>query len=152
MCGECADYAGDFKAFAFPRPAPKPRFASKGAPLPTELQRLKDDELELREDYARIFKEALERKGWEKKKASHELNITIAEINGFEAGRLRPTIDQAKRIECVLGCKLLEPAAAEEIDLEALARENMGKSTRDGASLASIVTIKKKKANSKANH
>jgi len=147
LCRDCADYARDFKAFYVPRPAPRAPQALRGSPLPTELQRLKDDELELRDDYARVFREAMEKKGWKKEKASHEMNITVAEINGFEAGRLRPTVDQAKRIEFALACKLMVPVPEEEktVDLEALARENAGKLGRDGASLASIVTIKKKK-------
>jgi putative transcription factor len=147
LCGDCADYAGGFKPYPALRPAPKPSFAARGSPLPTELQRPKDEELELREDYGRVFRDALEHRGWEKKKASHEMNITIAEINGFEAGRLRPTIDQAKRIEFALECKLLQPVPEEEkeIDLSALAAENAGKPGRNGSSLASIVTIKKKK-------
>ena len=147
LCGSCAEYAGDFKEYYVPRPTPKPQFTSRGSPLPTEKQRVADADLELRNDYAKIFKDAMERRGWKKEKASHEMNITVAEINGFEAGRLRPTVDQAKRIEFALGCKLLAaiPEEEKEIDLHALARENMGKLGRDGASLASIVTIKKKK-------
>ena len=147
LCGDCSAYSGDFKEYYVPPKQQRKPAAFAGAPLPTELQRPKDAELELREDYAKIFKDSMERKGWKKEKASHEMNITMAEINGFEAGRLRPTVDQAKRIEFALSCKLLSPIPDEEkeIDLHALARENMGKSSRDGTSLASIVTIKKKK-------
>lgn len=147
LCGDCSAYSGDFKEYYVPPKQQRKPAAFKGAPLPTELQRPKDAELELREDYARIFREAMERKDWKKEKASHEMNITVAEINGFEAGRLRPTVDQAKRIEFALGCKLLAPIPEEEkeIDLHALAAENAAKPGKDGATLASIVTIKKKK-------
>ena len=63
LCGDCSAYSGDFKEYYIPPKQQRKPTAFAGAPLPTELQRPKDAELELREDYAKIFKTAMEQIG-----------------------------------------------------------------------------------------
>ncbi len=70
---------------------------------------------ELVEDFAERVRRARERLGWSTRVLAMKVKESETTIKRIESGRLRPTIDLARRLEEVLGVKLLVPAIDEEI-------------------------------------
>ncbi len=68
---------------------------------------------ELVQDYAIRVKKARERLGLSQKELAIRVKESERTIRRIEAGTLRPTVDLAKRLERVLGIKLLEPVVEE---------------------------------------
>jgi len=90
---------------------------------------------ELVEDYARRIREARERLGWSTKVLAMKVRESETTIKRIESGKLRPTLDLARRLEEVLGIKLLVPAVEEEIGVSS--REPEGFTT-----LGEIVNVR----------
>ena len=65
---------------------------------------------EVVEDYAERIRRARMRLGWSQKVLAIKVRESENTIKRIEAGKLRPTIELARRLEEVLGIKLLEPA------------------------------------------
>ena len=76
-------------------------------------------EYEVVDDYARIIKEAREKLGWSTMALAQRVMEKESVIKRIENGRLRPSIELAKRLEKVLGVKLLEPVGDEDVGFEA---------------------------------
>lgn len=70
-------------------------------------------------DYDARIREAREAKGWTQAVLAQKLRISEAMLRKIEAGKLKPTIDLAKRIEKLLHIELLVPTELEEEDYEA---------------------------------
>ncbi len=73
------------------------------------------DRYDIVEDFAERIKEARERSGMTRKElavAVKEREVTIAKI---ERGELKPSLDLAKRLEKVLGIKLIVTETEEEV-------------------------------------
>ncbi len=69
---------------------------------------------ELVEDFAQRIRSARERLGWSVSTLAEKVKESTTTIRRIESGKLRPTIDLARRLEEVLGIKLLVPAIEEE--------------------------------------
>lgn len=78
------------------RPLPRPRRPS------IEL-------LDLVEDYPDRIREAREARGWSTAVLAQKLRISEAMLRKIEQGKVKPTIDLARKIEKLLGIRLLEP-------------------------------------------
>lgn len=79
--------------------------------------------MEVTEDYDRIIRESRERLRMDTTELAKRLKVSENVVKRFEAGRLKPTIDQARQLEKVLGVKLLVPTEVgegveEEIDTD----------------------------------
>ena len=72
------------------------------------------ERLEIVSDYAQRVKRARERLGWTQRMLAQKVKVSENVIRRIEAGTLTPSIDLAKRLEKVLGIKLLEPIVEEE--------------------------------------
>ena len=70
---------------------------------------------ELVEDYAQRIKSARERLGWSISMLAEKVKESVTTIKRIESGKLRPTIDLARRLEEVLKIKLLVPSVEEEL-------------------------------------
>jgi len=70
---------------------------------------------ELVEDYAQRIKSARERLGWSISTLAEKVKESVTTIKRIESGKLRPTIDLARRLEEVLRIKLLIPSVEEEL-------------------------------------
>ncbi len=96
-------------ARARPKPAarsrPKPRRSSGG------LGGV--EKYEVVEDYAQRVRRAREKLGLTQKELAIKVKVGEKVIKRIEAGTLVPPIDLARRLERVLGVKLLEPVAEE---------------------------------------
>jgi putative transcription factor len=86
--------------------SPKP---STSPPRPKPIR----EEYEVVEDYAKRVREARERLGWTQQVLAQKVKESENIIKRIEAGRLKPGIDLARRLEKVLGIKLLEPIVDE---------------------------------------
>ncbi|AFL67236.1 transcriptional regulator, XRE family [Desulfurococcus amylolyticus DSM 16532] len=73
------------------------------------------EEYEVVEDYARRVREARERLGWTQQVLAQKVRESENIIKRIESGRLKPGIDLARRLEKVLGIKLLEPVVEENV-------------------------------------
>jgi len=147
LCGDCADYARDFHYY--PQPA-RERAPQVQPPLVVKKSLA---QFEVVEDYSKKLREARERKGWTRDDLCKRTLISLQEITSFEEGRVKPKIEQARKLEFVLGVKLLEEQEAEnervpltETELERMARENASRRSSNGRpTLADLVEIKKRK-------
>lgn len=74
------------------------------------------EEYEVREDYAKIIKEARERLGWSQQVLANKVRESENTIKRIEAGKLKPSLELARRLEKVLGVKLLEPVVEEKVN------------------------------------
>ncbi|BCU70598.1 multiprotein bridging factor aMBF1 [Stygiolobus caldivivus] len=66
-------------------------------------------ELEVVDDYYKLIKEARERLKLTQQQLALQLKVSENIIKRFESGKLKPTIQQAKQLEKLLGVKLLVP-------------------------------------------
>jgi len=89
-------------------------------------------------DYAERIKRAREKLGWTTKILAEKVRERETTIKRIEAGRLKPTINLAKRLEEVLGIKLLEPILPEDIE-----GFRSSKKSRYIPTLGEIVSIRK---------
>ena len=71
-------------------------------------------ELEVVDDYYKLIKEARERLGISQQQLAQQLKVSENIIKRFESGKLKPTIQQARQLEKILGIKLLQPVESEE--------------------------------------
>ncbi|MBP1357528.1 MAG: TIGR00270 family protein, partial [Sulfolobus sp.] len=71
-------------------------------------------ELEIVDDYYKMIKEARERLGLTQQQLAQQMKTSENIIKRFESGKLKPTIQQARQLEKILGIKLLQPIESEE--------------------------------------
>ncbi|MEM0001050.1 MAG: multiprotein bridging factor aMBF1 [Desulfurococcaceae archaeon] len=71
------------------------------------------EEYEVVEDYAIRVKAARERQGWPQEVLAQKAGESVNTIKRIEAGKLKPSIELAQRLERLLGIKLLEPVVEE---------------------------------------
>lgn len=75
----------------------------------------KEMQLSIREDYAQEIRKARERMGITQDMLASMLNEKLSIIKKIESGKLKPTIELAKKIEKALKINLLESEEFEEI-------------------------------------
>lgn len=71
-------------------------------------------ELEIIDDYPEIIKKAREKLGWSTQALANRVMESENVIKRIEQGKLRPTIELAKKLEKVLGIKLLQPVSQDD--------------------------------------
>lgn len=73
------------------------------------------EEYEVVEDYAKRIREAREKLGWSQQVLANKAKVGENVIKRIEAGKLKPGLDLARRLEKILGIKLLEPLVDEGV-------------------------------------
>ena len=100
------------------KPAPVTVRRYTGPRLPSRAKRSTADRLaeryEVVPDYAERVRRARERLGMSQEELAIRVKEKVNVIKRIEAGTLVPTVDLARRLEKVLGIKLLEPVVDEE--------------------------------------
>ncbi|MEM1628877.1 MAG: multiprotein bridging factor aMBF1 [Desulfurococcaceae archaeon] len=76
------------------------------------------EEHEIVEDYAIRIRKAREKLGWTQQVLASKIGESENTIKRIESGRLRPSLEIARKLEKVLNIKLLEPVVDEKIDLK----------------------------------
>ncbi|MFZ8783724.1 MAG: multiprotein bridging factor aMBF1 [Desulfurococcaceae archaeon] len=71
---------------------------------------------EIVENYHQLIKSARERLGWSQEVLASKVGESVNTIRRIEAGKLKPTIELARKLERVLKIKLLEPVVAEPLN------------------------------------
>ncbi|MEM1560214.1 MAG: multiprotein bridging factor aMBF1 [Ignisphaera sp.] len=71
--------------------------------------------MELVEDYAERIRRAREKLGWSQSILASRVKVSENIVKRIESGKLRPTLELARRLEEVLGIKLLMPSIEEEL-------------------------------------
>ena len=127
--------ATEVKQLTQPKKRPIPK-----TPRARRPPRKRLDDLEVVPDYASRVRRAREKMGWSQRILAEAIGEGENVIKRIEAGRLTPSIDQARRLERVLNIKLLEPIA----DFEPASAFLSGSVSRE-LTLGDIASIKKKK-------
>lgn len=71
--------------------------------------------MELVEDYAERIRRAREKLGWSQSILASRVKVSENIVKRIEGGKLRPTLELARRLEEALGIKLLMPSIEEEL-------------------------------------
>lgn len=90
--------------------------AIKSTNKSSKEKKVADEKLELVEDYAEKIRRARESLGWDQRTLASRLKVSENIVKRIESGKLRPTIDLAKKLEEILGIKLLTPMVEEEVE------------------------------------
>ncbi|MET1160233.1 MAG: multiprotein bridging factor aMBF1 [Thermoprotei archaeon] len=88
----------------------KPSSTKTRQNIPT---RILESSYEIVEDYATKIKRAREKKGWSQAVLAQKVQVSENVIKRIEAGRLKPGIQLARKLEKILGITLLEPVVEE---------------------------------------
>ncbi|OYT54251.1 MAG: TIGR00270 family protein [Candidatus Altiarchaeales archaeon ex4484_2] len=132
VCDQCSEYGEVVK--------PVPVILDK--PRKPEKKRRYDFSLniqeELIEDYGIEVKKARERKNMKQEELAKKINEPASMVKKIESGKMKPSIKIAKRVEGILGIKLIEKIGEKEID-----KSDSGE--RKEITLGDVITIRKKK-------
>jgi len=71
------------------------------------------EKYEVIEKYYQVIKSARERLGWSQEVLASKVGESVGTIKRIESGRLKPSLELARRLERVLKVKLLEPVVVE---------------------------------------
>jgi putative transcription factor len=113
VCDSC--YA---KIKKYSKPAPKqeihkPKQFVSNAFVSKPKYNLSED-IEIVDDYYKLIKQAREKMKMTQFQLAQKLKVSENIVKRFELGKLKPTIDQAKSLEKLLGVKLLVPVESNE--------------------------------------
>lgn len=110
VCSICAKFG---KNVDKPGIAPTPIEITQRLQMRSQRQEIKDIFSEestdaMAENYSTIIKNARDKKGWSQEELGKKVNEKKSVIAKIEAGGMEPSIDLARRLEKVLGVKLIE--------------------------------------------
>ncbi|MEM1916670.1 MAG: multiprotein bridging factor aMBF1 [Ignisphaera sp.] len=86
--------------------------------LDVDRKSIPSERWELVEDYSEKIKKARESFGWDPRTLAIKVKVSENIIKRIESGKLRPTLDLARKLEEVLNIKLLVPAVEDELKNE----------------------------------
>ena len=137
VCKECSKLGKDQKA------PPKPKFVKQNKnkrPTTTRnkvYSRNEEPSEELIEDFSLEVRKAREAKNWSREVLGKKINERVSVINRIETGKMTPDTKLTKKLENILGIKLLEKV--DNIDLNQFISNSSGERT-----LGNIMKIKRK--------
>ncbi len=132
---EIREYAPSLKR----RMMPQSTAPASRKPLPRRPKNADLDNYEVVPDFAARVRTARERLGWSQRALAEAVKESENVIKRIESGRLVPSIDLARRLEKVLGIRLLEPVVESESLFTVQPQQKMRELT-----LGDIVRIRKK--------
>ena len=110
--------------------------ASRSKRVMTGAGRGFGEEFEIVEDYAKRIREARERLGWTQAVLASKIKESENTIKRIESGRLKPSLELARRLEKVLGIKLIERTAEEPLET--------GRGDEDYFTVGDLIRVSKK--------
>jgi len=137
VCKECSKLGKVQKA------PPKPKFVKQNKnkrPTTTRnkvYSRNEEPSEELIEDFSMEVRKAREAKNWSREDLGKKINERVSVINRIETGKMTPDTKLTKKLENILGIKLLEKV--DNIDLNQFISNSSGERT-----LGNIMKIKRK--------
>lgn len=105
-----------------PRVKQSPQISSQAPSMRSRQRRI--EEYEVVDDYAIRVKNARERLGWSQEVLAQKVSESTNTIKRIEAGKLKPSIELARKLEKVLGVKLLEPIVDEVNKFSSTSKED----------------------------
>jgi putative transcription factor len=133
VSSEIASLKPEKKAPVTSRVRPNPRMSPKP-------RRNYIENVEVVPDYSERVRKARERLGWSQRVLAEAIGEGENVIKRIEAGRLTPSVDQARKLERVLNIKLLEPI----VENGSLPQSLTGKFPTE-LTLGDIAALRKKK-------
>jgi len=136
VCDICARFAEKSQPQATPQ---EPVPTKKYIPSPKKkIQKKTMTELELREDYAKVIRDAREQKGWTQTELSNQLMERLSTLRHIEGGKMQPNEVLTEKLQKVLGITLLTSSSdIPEIKIESKLPDDM--------TLGDVVQLKTKK-------
>jgi len=98
------------------RPAPERRQPPRRQPRRQTRRKPSIELYDIVEDYGERIAGARESRGWTRAALAQKLRISETMLRKIEQGKMKPSIDLARRIEKLLGIQLLEPVEIEDED------------------------------------
>ncbi len=135
VCEECSRY-GEVVAETEP-PEPKPVIAERKAGVEKRPEFNLDITEELVDDYAELIKSRRESLGMKQEELAKRINEPSSLIHRIESKRFEPGPDVVKKIQLVLGIKLMERTGSGELG-------GMKAKSLDELTLGDLAIIKKK--------
>jgi len=141
-CEQCSRY-GEIVAEAEP-PKPKPRVVEKRTEVEERVNIEERPEFvlyiqeELVEGYPELIKNKRESLGMKQEELAKKINEPSSLVHRVESGRFEPNPKIAKKIQSVLGIKLMEKTGSEELGA-------MTSKVPDELTLGDLVIVKKRK-------
>lgn len=114
VCGRCARFGTIRKSYPPKAGAGKPKGFAGGLGFKT-----KEKVLECVDDYKDLIRTAREKKGMKREDLGRIMNEKVSVIARLESGSMVPDIKLARKIEKVLGIKILEVQEDEEVSSSA---------------------------------
>ena len=141
VCDICARYAEKSQPSP-PPPQQEPAPVKKYISSPKKRTPKKStDNMELREDYAKIIREAREQKGWTQTELSKQLMERLSTVRHIEAGKMQPPEPLVEKFQKLLGISLMASTSdIPEIKIESKLPDDM--------TLGDVVHLKTKKKKS----
>lgn len=87
-------------------------------------KRILEEEFDVVPDYSKRIREARQRLGWSTRVLAEKVREKESVIKRIESGKLKPSIDLARRLEKVLHIKLLEPIVEEKTTSTTIDKED----------------------------
>ncbi|MUN28604.1 multiprotein bridging factor aMBF1 [Sulfuracidifex metallicus] len=118
VCSSCYSKIAKYSKPA-PNPAPRQEIHKPKQFVPATSSKPKynlSEDLEIADDYYRLIKQARERLKMTQFQLAQKLKVSENIVKRFELGKLKPTLDQAKSLEKILGIKLIVPIESNEGD------------------------------------
>lgn len=114
VCGGCSRLGRPAREVPSTSSIPKPT-APKSTPKPiTDSWAPELEEVELRNDYAKVIKQAREKASISQEELAKRMNEKLSVIKHLETGKLKPDDILAKKIEHTMKIQLFIPADMEE--------------------------------------
>ncbi|BBG24446.1 multiprotein bridging factor aMBF1 [Sulfuracidifex tepidarius] len=108
VCDSCYSKIRKYSKPAQKQEVRKPKQFVSNAFVSKPKYNLSED-IEIVDDYYKLIKQARERMKMTQFQLAQKLKVSENIVKRFELGKLKPTIDQAKSIEKILGVKLIVP-------------------------------------------
>ena len=142
VCPQCCNRLvkqGKVKTVPTIATKPKPRKPVSNKWVRTRIsRRLLEESYDIVEDYAEKIRRARQRLGWSQAVLAQKVREKENVIKRIEAGRLKPSIELARRLEKILGITLLEPIVDEYT-------ETYSSKSEDYFTIGDFIKIKKNK-------
>lgn len=135
-CEECSRY-GEIVAEAEP-PKPKPRVVERKVEVEERPEFILYIQEELVEGYPTLIKNRRESLDMKQEELAKRINEPSSVVHRIESGRFEPNPKIAKKIQSVLGIKLMEKTGSEELGA-------MTSKVPDELTLGDLVIVKKRK-------
>ncbi|MGC9071366.1 MAG: multiprotein bridging factor aMBF1 [Acidilobus sp.] len=110
VCDECYE-----KLIRSGRAVPVTRKPQKASTAP-KVRKASAEMMEVIDDYPEIIREAREQKGWTTAVLAQKLRVSEDLIRRIESGKVKPTVELARKLEGLLKVKLLQPVEYEETE------------------------------------